>query len=112
MSWPPERPIPEAACREQPRNLTIHLASLSSTKTADGLLDPKLALAWLVMASGGSAAAVGLLVPLREAFALLPQLLIAERVRRQPTRSWIWASASIVTSITCISCPAMAVPRF
>jgi len=28
--------IPEAACHEQPRNLTTHLVSLSATKTGDG----------------------------------------------------------------------------
>jgi hypothetical protein len=97
------RDIPEAACREQPRNLAVHLVSLSSSKTADGLLDPKLVLAWLVTAIGGSATAVGLLVPLREAFALLPQLFIAEPVRRQPTRSWIWASASIAQGLVVLT---------
>lgn len=90
------RDIPEEACDEQPRNLTLHLASLTATKTGDGIVDPKLVLSWLVSALGGSAAAIGLLVPLREALALLPQLFIGHRIRRLPRRKAVWAIASFV----------------
>ena len=90
------RDIPGEACAEQPRNLTLHLASLTATKTGDGIVDPKLVLSWLVSALGGSAAAVGLLVPLREALALLPQLFIGHRIRRLHRRKGIWAIASFV----------------
>lgn len=93
------RDIPESACDEQQRNLTIHLASLTSTKTGDGLLDPKLVLAWLVGAIGGSATAVGLLVPIREAFALLPQLFIGHRVRSLEIRKTVWAWAAAVQGL-------------
>lgn len=90
------RDIPDEACDEQPRNLTLHLASLTATKTGDGIVDPKLVLSWLVNALGGSAAAVGLLVPLREALALLPQLFIGHRIRRLPRRKAVWAIASFL----------------
>lgn len=90
------RDIPAEACDEQPRNLVLHLASLTATKTGDGIVDPKLVLSWLVNALGGSAAAIGLLVPLREALALLPQLFIGHRIRRLPRRKAIWALASFV----------------
>ena len=90
------RDIPDEACDEQPRNLSLHLASLTATKTGDGIVDPKLVLSWLVNALGGSAAAIGLLVPLREALALLPQLFIGHRIRRLPRRKAIWALASFV----------------
>ena len=93
------RDIPDAACDEQPRNLTLHLASLTSTKTGDGLLDPKLVLTWLVGALGGSATAVGLLVPIREAFALLPQLFIGHRVRELEIRKAVWAWAAAVQGL-------------
>lgn len=88
------RDIPDAACREHPRNLTVHLASLTATKTGDGLVDPKLVLSWLVTALGGSALAVGMIVPLRESLALLPQLALGYRVRRLPRRAWVWGAAS------------------
>ncbi|HSJ27555.1 MAG TPA: MFS transporter, partial [Acidimicrobiia bacterium] len=90
------RDIPDEACREQPRNLALHLAALAATKTGDGLVDPKLVLSWLVSTLGGTATAVGLLVPLRESLALLPQLAIGHRIRRRPRRKGVWAAASFV----------------
>ena len=66
------RDIPDAACAEEPRNRLVHLVSLSATKLADGLIDPKLVLSWLITALGAPAALAGLLVPVREAGALLP----------------------------------------
>lgn len=93
------RDIPEAACDEQPRNLSVHLGALAATKTGDGIVDPKLVLSWLVDALGGTAAAVGLLVPLREALALLPQLFIGHRIRRLPRRKAVWATASFVQGL-------------
>lgn len=95
--------IPESACNEQPRNLTTHLASLTATKTGDGLLDPKLVLAWLLTALGAPAAAIGAIVPAREAFALLPQLFIAEPIRRLPRRKWIWAGAAAAQGLVVIA---------
>lgn len=87
--------VPDSACREQPANLALHLGSLTATKTGDGLVDPKLVLAWLVGALGGSAATVGLLVPVREAFSLIPQLAIGHYVRRLPRRKLVWAAACL-----------------
>ena len=79
------RDIPDEACREQPRNAGLHLVSLTATKTADGLLDPKLVLPFLLQSVGAPSAAIGFLVPVREALALLPQILVAHRVRAQQT---------------------------
>jgi hypothetical protein len=90
------RDIPDEACEEQPRNLSIHLLSLTSTKTGDGLVDPKLVLAWLLGALGWSATAIGLLVPIRESLSLLPQLFIGHRIRALPRRKWVWALACFV----------------
>lgn len=88
--------IPEESCREQPRNFLLHVAALSSSKTADGLLDPKIVLAWLIGAIGAPTFMLGLLVPIREAGALLPQLVIAAAIRSMPVRKWIWAIGSVV----------------
>lgn len=72
--------IPEEACRHQPHNFLTHVVGLAGTKLGDGLADPKLVLAWLLGALGAPAAAIGLLMPVRESLALLPQLLIAPRI--------------------------------
>lgn len=37
---------------DQPRNFLTHATSLSLTRIGDGLIDPKLVLAWLVQALG------------------------------------------------------------
>ena len=100
--------IPDRACAQQPRNLSIHLASLTATKTGDGLLDPKLVLAWLMTAVGAPAAAAGLIVPLRESLALFPQLFIGHRVRRMPRRTGVWATASMAQGVVIAAIAAVA----
>lgn len=88
--------IPESACREQPQNFLAHVFSLSLTKAADGLVDPKLILSWLLVNSGSPAVFLGLLVPIREAGALLPQLFTAAYLRALPYRKWAWALGSLI----------------
>lgn len=91
----PCRDIPDSACREEPGNFARHVAALSASKIADGLVDPKLVLSWLLTGLGAPAVMIGLLVPLREAGALLPQLFTAGALRRMARRKWAWAGAAI-----------------
>ncbi len=95
--------ISEAACQEQPDSFLRHVASLSLTKAADGLVDPKLVLAWLMAALGAPAALIGLLVPIREAGALLPQLFTASRIRAMARRKWAWAAASAAQGLAALA---------
>lgn len=92
------RDIPEALCDEQPRNFSTHVLSLSLTKTADALLNPKLILSWILTTLGASQF-VGLLVPIREAGALLPQLFIAGRIRNMSRRKYAWAVGSALQGL-------------
>lgn len=71
-----------------------HAASLSMTKVADGLIDPKLVLSWLLTSLGAPAVYAGALVPLREAGALLPQMLLAGWVQGMAQRKWAWIIGS------------------
>lgn len=84
---------PEAQ-EAEPANCFRHIGALSLTKLADGLIDPKLVLSWLMGAIGAPAFLVGLLVPVRESGALLPQLLTAPRIRAMGQRKWAWAAGS------------------
>ncbi|TVQ62527.1 MAG: MFS transporter [Phycisphaerales bacterium] len=93
------RDIPEEACRHQPKNFFLHVASLALTKGGDSLVDPKLVLSWLLPALGAPTAMVGLLVPIREAGSLLPQLITAGAIRRLPQRKWAWAAGSLVQGL-------------
>ena len=91
--------IPESACNQEPGNFFKHVGSLALTKSADGLIDPKLVLSWLMTSLGAPAALIGLLVPVREAGALLPQLLTAGFLRRLQRRKWAWAAGSLVQGL-------------
>lgn len=77
------------------RNGAIHVAALSLTKVADSLIDPKLVLSWLLTALGAPGVVIGALVPVREAGALLPQLVLARRVERATQRKWIWVVGAL-----------------
>lgn len=93
------RDIPEAACNARPQNFLRHAIALGLNKSADGLADPKLVLSWLMTHLGAPAGLVGLLVPIREAGALLPQLFIAARIRALSQRKWAWAGAAFAQGI-------------
>lgn len=101
------RDIPESACVDQPRNFMVHVFSLAATKTGDGLADPKLVLAWMLTSLGAPAFLVGLLVPVREAGALLPQLFTAPAIRAMQRRKWAWAAGSLVQGL-CVAGMAVA----
>lgn len=91
------------------RNGLRHMASLSMTKIADGLIDPKLVLSWLAGSLGVPAAITGLFVPIREAGALLPQILMAGRVEAMAHRKWAWVAGSVGQGVAaaCIALAAL-----
>ena len=101
--------IPEEACKEQPRNFLIHVVSLAATKIGDGLVDPKLVLSWLLGVLGAPAYLIGLLVPLRESGALVPQLFLASTIRTMARRKWVWAAGSLVQGLCVAGMAASAV---
>jgi hypothetical protein len=88
---------------QQAKNRKIHIISLSLTKLGDGLVDPKLVLSWLLTHLGAGSVWVGMLVPLREAGALLPQLFTAVRLRRYALRKWWWIVGSLVQGLAVLA---------
>lgn len=92
----------ESLSAEEPRNGLIHAAALTLTKTADGLISTRLALAWLLASIGAPPAAIGALVPLREAGSLLPQLWLAPIVSRAPQAKRLWALGSVLQGLAAI----------
>lgn len=95
--------IPDSACKEEAGNFFTHVTSLSTSKISDGLIDPKLVLSWLLTTIGAPSWLVGLLVPVREAGALLPQLFTAAALRDLPQRKWAWAAGSAVQGLSAAS---------
>jgi len=93
------RDISEEACREQPGNFFRHLVAALGNKLADELSNARLILPWLMGAIGAPVWMVGLLVPIREAGALLPQLLIAGYIRLRAIRKWVWVVGGVAQAI-------------
>lgn len=97
------RDLPESACRAQPHNYGVNIVSLSLTRVGEGLADPKLVLAWLLDAIGTPTWALGLLVPVRESLAMLPQLMISARIRRLPIRKNVYVFGCVIQGVAIIS---------
>ncbi|HEX7046127.1 MAG TPA: MFS transporter permease [Gammaproteobacteria bacterium] len=97
------REIPESACDEQPRSFLLQLTSLTLTKLGDTLISPRLVLAWMLSSLAAPAIFIGFLVPLRESFALLPQLLVAQFLRERPVRKHFWVAGALGQAIALIA---------
>lgn len=85
------------------RNGLRFIASLILTKIADGLIDPKLVLSWLMTALGAPGYLAAALVPIREAGALVPQVLFAALVNRARHRKWIWVVGSVGQGLSALA---------
>lgn len=96
------RDLPESACRTQPHNYGVHVVSLVLTRVGEGLADTKLVLAWLLAAIGAPTWALGLLVPVRESLAMLPQLAISARIRQRSIRKPVYILGCIVQGLAII----------
>lgn len=89
------RDIPEEACQVVPQNFFRLLASNVLTRLGDGVVNPKTVLAWLVPLLQAPEFVLSLLVPIRESGSLLPQLLIAQRIRHLALRKWSWVLGAV-----------------
>jgi hypothetical protein len=77
--------IPDSTCHEAPQNLVLNVNG-STTKLAEQMASPGLVLPWLFSSIGAPTALAGLLVPVKQAGSLLPQLAVAGRIRAYPKR--------------------------
>lgn len=85
--------LSEQACTDLPRNYLLNVANGTATKLAEQLASPGTVLPWLLAAAGAPAVFAGLLVPVKTAGSLLPQLAVAGWVRGRARRKWVWALA-------------------
>lgn len=88
--------IPDGACHEQPRNFFLHLWASLGNKLADELSSARLVLPWLMGLIGAPVWMIGLLVPIREAGALLPQVFVAGFIRLKPQRKGVWVVGALL----------------
>lgn len=94
--------IPDSACREQPRNFMRHLWASLGNKLADELSSARLILPWLMGVIGAPVWMIGVLVPIREAGALLPQVLVAGVIRQKSQRKWVWVIGALVQAVSAL----------
>ncbi len=89
------RDIPDEACRVVPENFFRQLGANVLTRLGDAIVNPKTVLAWLVPLLQAPEFVLSLLVPIRESGSLLPQLVIAQRIRRLALRKWSWVAGAV-----------------
>lgn len=92
--------IPDSACRHQPRNALAYMLANLINKIADELTSAKLVLPWLLSSIGAPAFLSGLLVPIREAGVLLPQLVVAAYIRRMRRRKKVWLLGAGLSAVS------------
>ena len=90
------RAIPPSECTAIPRNYLLNVLNGASAKLAEQVASAKVALPWLMSAIGAPTSLVGMLLPLRQAGSLLPQLAVAGHMRQYPLRKWFWVAAAAV----------------
>lgn len=105
-------PIPDAACMEDPGSFSLNLVSGAFAKLGEQLASPGLVLPWMLAGIGTSATVIGLLVPVKLAGSLVPQLTASARVRRQLRRKWVWVGAALwqALMLTIIGASALILP--
>jgi hypothetical protein len=92
--------LPEGACAKVPKNFFLNALNGSATKLAEQIASPSLVLPWFLSTLGAPTALAGLLVPVRRAGSLLPQLAIAGQIRRFQKRKWFWVGAGAVQAVS------------
>ncbi len=91
--------IDERACRVVPGNFILQVTTQFFTKLGDAIANPKTVLAWLLSALSAPGVFTAFLVPLRESGSMLPQLLIAARVRALAIRKWTFVTGCVLQAV-------------
>jgi hypothetical protein len=88
-------------------NSVRQIGAMTLQKVGDLVVDAKTVLAWVLAATGAPAGFVGLLVPIRDAGSMVPQLLLAPFVRRLAVRKWVWVVGGLVQALAVVAMAAV-----
>lgn len=91
--------IPDEACESSPKNFTLNVFNGTLTKLAEKIISPDLTLSWVMQNLGASAGLIGMLVPVKDAGSLLPQLIVSGKIRSYSIRKYFWVVSAIVQAI-------------
>ncbi len=94
--------ISEESCRYSPWNYFIIIISNTLTSLGDVLGNPKTVLAWLMQYVNAPVFLISFIVPIRESGSMLPQIVIANYIRKLPVRKWIWVLGSVLQFVAMV----------
>ncbi len=80
-------------------NGRLLMGVLSLTKSGDALLNMRIVIIWLLATLNAPAAVIGLVVPVREALSMLPQVVLSGPVARLGRVKGLWIAGSAVQAI-------------
>lgn len=90
--------IPDEDCAYVPQNFTYNVANGTASKLAEKIISPKLTLPWIFSFLGAPTFMIGMLVPVKDAGSLLPQLFVSGKIRSQKIRKHYWTVSALVQS--------------
>ncbi len=90
--------ISEEQCTNVAGNYLKNTLSGFCSKLAEQLVSPGVTLPWILSLLGASSVFTGLLVPLKNAGSLLPQLIVSAKIRGYQKRKYFWAFAAFFQS--------------
>lgn len=94
--------LPPAIADAVAHNSLRQVGSHTLQNVGDLVVDPKTVLTWLLAATGAPTAFVGLLVPIRDAGSMVPQIFLAPFVRRLAIRKWVWVAGAILQAVAVV----------
>ncbi|SEA78320.1 MFS-type transporter involved in bile tolerance, Atg22 family [Desulfuromusa kysingii] len=93
------RSIPKESCQEASKNFTINVCNGAASKLAEQVAGPNLILPWLFQLLGTPVWMFGFLMPIKQSFSLLPQMVVAGQIRKLALRKWVWVVAAMVQAL-------------
>jgi MFS family permease len=91
--------IPDTACHVVPGNFFLNMLNGACTKFAEQLASPGLVIPWILSTLAAPAYFAGMLIPIKDAGSLLPQLLVSAKIRSFPKRKWFWIAPAFIQSL-------------
>lgn len=91
--------IPLESCRESSRNFIINVCNGAASKLAEQVAGPNLILPWLFQLLGTPVWMFGFLMPIKQSFSLLPQMVVAGQIRRLARRKWVWVGSAMIQAL-------------
>ena len=91
--------IADSSCKEVPGNFSLNALNGFSSKLAEQLASPTLIIPWVFSLIGVPSFFNGLLIPVKNAGSLLPQLFVSGKIRAYQRRKYFWSGAAIVQAV-------------